>query len=123
MNQICRNKNEKIDFKKIEFTRQFKKLNSFQKYPNFINFIFFQIILILLPKTIFSLYMQIKVNEEGYNQIFSNDYKDTLPSKVLINNMPILLLNKRVYVENITNTIYLEWPNSIRINVSFMLTI
>ena len=120
MNQICLNKNEKIDFKKIEFTRQFKKINSFQKYPNFINFIFFQIISILLPKTIFSLYMQIKVNEEGYNQIFSNDYKDTLPSKVLINNMPTLLHNKRVYVENITNTIYLEWPNSIRINVSFM---
>ena len=36
--------------------------------------------------------MEITVSQKGYNQIISDKYIDVLPSKVLVNNLPILII-------------------------------
>ena len=119
-NQI--GQNEKENIKKINIISKTKKVSLYQKYSKIINVTIFEFILILLPKTIFSKnYMKIKVNKEGYNQIISDDYTDSLPSKVSVNNKPKAMDNKIVYVESIKYIIYLEWPNDkTEINVVYM---
>ena len=115
--------NKKESFKKIDLFQKIAKINIKQIYSEIINFILlFEIISILLPKTIYSKnFIQIKVNRKGYNQIISEDYHDILPSKVLVNNIPILMGNKKVYIESIDDLIYLEWPDSqTEINVVYM---
>ena len=114
--------NEKENIKKIIIISKTKKVSLYQKYSKIINVTIFEFILILLPKTIFSKnYMKIKVNKEGYNQIISDDYRDSLPSKISVNNKPKAMDNKIVYVESIKYIIYLEWPNDkTEINVVYM---
>ena len=115
MNQTSHNKKEN------------RKISISQKYSKLINFILFEIISISLPKTIFSQnyinYTIIKVNKIGYNQIISDYYTGDLPSKVLINDnfgLPILMRNKKVYIESINMPIYLEWTSNDNINFSYM---
>ena len=105
--------NIKEKLKKLETIRKIEKLNVIKKYSEVVNFLlFFEIIFILLPKAIFSKnFMEIKVNQIGYNQIISDYYNDTLPSIVLINNLPILMRNKKVYAKSMDDLIYLEWPD------------
>ena len=106
------NKNKKESIKKINLIQKIEKLNLSQKQSKIINFILIEIISILLPKAIFSKnFMEIKVNKMGYNQIISDDYNDTRPSRVIVNNLPILMKNKKVYIESINDLIYLEWPD------------
>ena len=64
-----------------------KKIKFNQKYSCIINFILLEIILILLPERICyrKYYIEIKVNKEGSNQILSNEYRGTLPSKIYVN--------------------------------------
>ena len=107
---------------KSEFIRKIINKSVSPKKHMAINFILFEIISILLPKLIFSKnFMEIKVNQIGYNQIISNDYNDSLPFKVFVNNVPKLLRNKKVYVESTDDLIYLEWPMiTAQINVTYM---
>ena len=116
------NQNQKVNVIKSEFIRKIINKSVSRKNPMVINFILFEIISILLPKLIFSKnFMEIKVNQIGYNQIISDDYNDTLPFKVFVNNVPKLLRNKKVYVESINDIIYLEWPIiTTEINVTYM---
>ena len=116
------NQNQKVNVIKSEFIRKIINKSISRKNPMVINFILFEIISILLPKLIFSKnFMEIKVNQIGYNQIISDDYNDTLPFKVFVNNVPKLLRNKKVYVESINDLIYLEWPMiTTNINVTYM---
>ena len=120
MSQVCRNKEDK--FKTKEYALKNRTIKASQKNSKVINFILFAIISILLPKTIISKnYMEITVNQEGYNQIISDEYRDDLPTKVLVNDIPILMINKKVFVESLEHLIYLEWPdNKNNINVSCM---
>ena len=64
-----------------------KKIKFNQKYFFIINFILLENIFILLPKRICyrKYYIEIKVNKEGSNQILSNEYRGTLPSKIYFN--------------------------------------
>ena len=64
-----------------------KKIKFNLKYSCIINFILLEIILILLPeRACYSqYYIEIKVNKEGSNQILSNEYRGTLPSKIYVN--------------------------------------
>ena len=120
MSQACRKKEDK--FKTIKYALKNRTIKASQKNSKVINFILFVIISILLPKTIISKnYMEITVNQEGYNQIISDEYRDDLPTKVLVNDIPILMINKKVFVESLEHLIYLEWPdNKNNINVSCM---
>ena len=113
---------EKEKFKKFDYNLKTRKIKINHKYPKVINFVLFEIILILLPKIVLSKnYMEITVNQKGYNQIIRDEYRDDLPEKVLVNNLPILMINKKVYVESINHIIYLEWPdNKNNIDVSCM---
>ena len=106
------NKNQKENNTTFEFKNKIKKKSLYLRYSKVINFILFEIISILLPKSIFSInFIEIKVNQIGYNQIISDYYNDTLPSIVLINNLPILMRNKKVYAKSMDDLIYLEWPD------------
>ena len=120
MNRKSQYQKEKIT--KFEFYNKNKKKSLYLIYSNVINFILFEIISILLPKTIFSInFMEIKVNQIGYNQILSDNYNGILPIKVCINSIPKLLRNRKVYVESIDDLIYLEWPaSSYKIDVTYM---
>ena len=95
-------------------------INLIQRYSKIISFILFEIIFLFLPKIITTInYMEIKVNQLGYNQIFSDVYTGPIPSKVLFDEMPFLLVNKIVYVESLDNPIYFEWKEPIN-DFSFM---
>ena len=116
------NKNQKENNTTFEFKNKIKKKSLYLRYSKVINFILFEIISILLPKSIFSInFIEIKVNQIGYNQILSDNYNGTLPFKICVNNVPKLMRNRKVHVESINDLIKLEWPiTSYRINVSFM---
>ena len=107
--------------KNTKFIRKHQNdINLIQRYSRVINIILFEIIFLFLPKRITTInYMEIKVNQLGYNQIFSDIYTGPMPSKVLYDEMPFLLVNKLVYVESLDNPIYFEWEDSI-IDFSFM---
>ena len=92
-----------------------KKINLKFKYSYSIKFIFFGLIFIIIPKYILSqnYNIRLKVNEEGYNQIISDDFKGTLPSVIYINNDVQVLREKKVYVSNTTYEIILQWDNLI----------
>ena len=67
------------------------------------NFIFYEIILILLTKinksTGLEHYIEIQVNKRGNNQILSDKYIGTLPSGIYINGLSKSMNNKKIYVE------------------------
>ena len=65
-NMNHKNWNQKDNTTKFELNHKIKKKVLYQKYSEAINFILFEIIWILLPKTIFSInFMEIKVNQIG----------------------------------------------------------
>ena len=120
MNQLCQN--DKGKYKEIVYNSKNRKIKLSQKYSKVINFILCEIIWILIPKTINAKnYMEITVSQKGYNQIISDKYMDDLPSKVLVNNLPILMINRKVNVESTSHIIYLEWSdNKNNINAVYM---
>ena len=114
---------EKNDsFKKIEnfkslFPKRFKQKKEILKvkyYPS-INFFFLGFILFLMPKAIVSLdyYIDLKVKTTGYNQILSNEYTGDFPSVIYINNEVHVLRERKIFVENITYPIRLQWSRQL----------
>ena len=90
---ISNNKNiniENID-KEKKFTNKaiipyIKNIKFIQRYSDIINLILVEIILILSSKRICygQRYIEIKVNNLGYNQIISDEYRGTLPKQILV---------------------------------------
>ena len=92
-----------------------KSINEKKNLSNSINFILFWVIFMISPKYILSNehFIKLKVNEIGYNQILSDDFKGTLPSVIYINNDVQVLREKKVYVANKTYEIKLQWDSYI----------
>ena len=84
-----------------------------QRHSKIINFILFEITLIIFSKinSAFGLTIEIKVNQEGENQIISDNYNGTLP-KIYINNS-YYNITKIIDVQNITDNIELIWEDEI----------
>ena len=119
INKSNSNKNETI--KKNRLISKITKINLSQKYSKTINFFLFEIIFLLLPNIIISEFsIEIKVNKVGYNQIFSDEYKGPLPKRIIYNEIPILILNKKIEVNSSDNRIRLIWNNFPGLNFSFM---
>ena len=64
-------------------------------------------------------FIYIKVNKVGYNQILSNEYIGTLPSKLFVNEKLAYLNNKKLYINSTNDQIILQWDNTLS-NFSFM---
>ena len=86
INQI--NSNTQRHLKNKELIQKIQKQNNL-KHSKLINFILFEIILIILPKTnkLSEFMIKIQVNKPGKNQILSDKYIGDLPS-ITINNNP-----------------------------------
>ena len=109
-------------FKNKELVQIFPNIILNQGYSKIINFFLFEIIFLSLLKRSFSYlhYVDIKVNNIGYNQILSDEYNINSPSYILVNGIPSSIPNKKVvYVESIDYTIRLVWNDYIS-NFSFM---
>ena len=113
INQININKEENLS-KKVLFI-PIKKIKFNRRYFNIIKFIFFEIIFILFPKLICyeQPYIEIKVNNIGYNQIISDKYSGTFSGQIYINNNIVSIRDKKVYVNSINDLIHLSWTNTI----------
>ena len=118
----------KLDEKKKDNSRQSELIQKFQKvklnhiYSKIINIILFEIIFISLIKgrhLSYEHYIEINVYKAGYNQIISDEYRGTLPSKVLINDAPLFMDNKVVLVAQTDYKIKLKWDNTLS-NLSYM---
>ena len=119
INKSNSNKNETI--KKNRLISKITKINLSQKYSKTINFFLFEMVFLLLPNIIISEFsIEIKVNKVGYNQIFSDEYKGPLPKRIIYNEIPILILNKKIEVNSLDNRISLIWNNFPGLNFSFM---
>ena len=105
----------KENIKKNQNIPIIKKIRFNQRYSFIINFILFEFIFILLPKRIWSdeHYIEITVNKAGYNQILSDEYEGILPSEVQVNDVNTFIINKKVYVESVLDTIHLKWEKTI----------
>ena len=105
----------KENIKKNQNIPIIKKIRFNQRYSFIINFILFEFILILLPKRVWSdeHYIEITVNKAGYNQILSDEYEGILPSEVQVNDVNTFIINKKVYVESVFDTIYLKFDRTI----------
>ena len=105
----------KENIKKNQNIPIIKKIRFNQRYSFIINFILFEFIFILLPKRICSdeHYIEITVNKAGYNQILSDEYEGILPSEVQVNDVNTFIINKKVYVESVFDTIYLKFDRTI----------
>ena len=92
-----------------------KSINEKKNLSYSINFILFWLIFMISPKYILSNehFIKLKVNEIGYNQIISDDFKGTHPSVIYINNDVQVLREKKVYVANKTYEIKLQWDSYI----------
>ena len=112
--------NKRENIKKIGFIPKISKFNKSQTYSKMINIILFEVIFLLLPYLITANNLiEIRVNKIGYNQIFSDEYEGDFPSKILINEKPLLMINKIIDVPSLNHLIHLEWDNSLK-NFSFM---
>jgi len=113
--------NDNIKQENLLKSKQIKKAKFIQKFSiNYLFFILFEIIFLLMPKIITSInYIKIKVNQIGYNQIFSDGYIGPLPSKIIFNELPLLMLNKIININDTNKQIYLEWETPIN-DFSFM---
>ena len=113
--------NDNIKQENLLKSKQIKKAKFIQKFSiNNLFFILFEIIFLLMPKIITSInYIKIKVNQIGYNQIFSDGYIGPLPSKIIFNELPLLMLNKIININDANKQIYLEWETPIN-DFSFM---
>ena len=122
INQI--NSNTKRHLKNKELIQKIQKQNNL-KHSKLINFILFEIILIILPKTnkLSEFMIKIQVNKPGKNQILSDKYIGDLPS-ITINNNPsnINTNDKTINVGTINDIILLKWNSSISniFNISHM---
>ena len=105
----------KENIKKNQNIPIIKKIRFNQRYSFIINFILFEFIFILLPKRIWSdeHYIEITVNKAGYNQILSDEYEGISPSEVQVNDVNTFIINKKVYVESVFDTIYLKFDRTI----------
>ena len=89
-------------------------------HQKLINFIVFGFKLIFLPELILSdYYIEIKVNNSGYNRILSDSYSGTLPNNVYVNEVPTSLNDKTVNVGSKDYIIKLKW-NSQLVNLNNM---
>ena len=88
-----------------------------RRYSGIIKFILFEIFFILLPKRINSQqhYIEIKVNNIGYNKIISDRYRGTFPSQIKINGNSFSFPrnDKKVNVNSINDLIRLTWATTI----------
>ena len=100
-----------------------KKIKFAQAHCRIYNIIFLEIFLILLSKirrcSEDVYYVDIKVNNNGSNQILSDEYIGILPSETYINGISYPLENKKVYVESTDYIIHLKWAEPIS-NFSYM---
>ncbi len=92
-------------------TSKNNKLSS--EFYEIFNFILFYQILILLPKPIISNYIELKVNQPGEQQILSDEFKGTPPSKYYVGDNQINVNEKRIQIESESSTIKLEWSGTI----------
>ena len=83
--------------------------------------ILFGFIFLFFPKKVLTYehYIILKVNQPGYQQILSDEYSGKNPSAIYIKDEVKVLYEKKIYVENITYEIKLEWDNSFT-NFSYM---
>ena len=113
------NSNTKRHLKNKELIQKIQKKFNL-KHSKLINFILFEIILIILPKTnkLSEFMIKIQVNKPGKNQILSDKYIGDLPS-ITINNNPsnINTNDKTINVGNIDDIIFLKWDSS-KTNIS-----
>ena len=102
-----------------------KKINVrfFQKISKFNNLIMIKFMLFFIYNIIVSycFYINIKVNDIGNQQIFSDDFNIELykPNKILVNSDGQILREKKVYVYTINDNIKIEW-NYLKENLSYM---
>ena len=115
------NKRVRENYEKIELIQTNQIINLNQGNSKIINLILIEIILIILIKGNLSIeqhYIDIKVNEEGNNQILSDKYEGAPPSKILINGNDVSI-NKNVNVRSKDYTIRLIFQGYIS-QFSFM---
>ena len=97
--------NTPIEKDEIDINLRYIKTN----FNTNINLILFEIIFLILPlKIISENYIEIKVNEIGYNQILSDKYTGRIPY-AYVNNTHQSLSNKKINIESINDTIKLKW--------------
>ena len=104
-----------------------KKINHhfFGNKNKFNDFFIFKFILFFIQNILFSysLYINIKVNDIGNQQIFSDifDIEAYKPNKILVNSEGQILREKKVYVYSTNDIIKIEWYNlNLNLNLMYM---
>ena len=120
--KINKNNETNTSDRKNKFDRSIieKNLNIKSTYLNIqyfslINIILFELIFILLPKSILldDPYIELKVKSTGYHQILSEKYSGLRPSAIYVNNEVQIMKDFKVYVESIEHKIRIEWLNKL----------
>ena len=99
-----------------EIKRNLQKISIFKKYRQIINFMLFEIVLLILPKEILSAdnYIELKVGKTGYQQIISDKFDQSkFPWVIYVNNEVQILRENRVNVESINYKIKLMWERTL----------
>ena len=104
---------EKEELLKIILNRKKQRAENVTSNPKhlyMINYLLFIFIVIILPKNSLSnpFYIKLKVRENGFQQILSNEYEGA-PSAIYVNDEVQILRKKNVYVGNTDYIIKLEW--------------
>ena len=93
--------------------------NKNKHHKKILNYILIIFVLIVIPKQIFSGYIEIEVNNIGRNQILSDDYRGNFPNYVYVNGESKSLSGRYIYVDSKDYKIRLEW-NSLLVNFGYM---
>ena len=119
INQINLNINGIFQNKMLIQNKRKNKNN--QRHSKIINFILIEITLTILSKIngAFGYIIEIKVNQEGENQIISEKYNGALPDKIYVNNIQSSMNDKKVYIDRTQYSILLKWNNPVS-NFSYM---
>ena len=99
----------------IPYHQNFYQYSKNNQNFSLINIILFELIFILLPKSILldDPYIELKVKSTGYHQILSEKYSGLRPSAIYVNNEVQIMKDFKVYVESIEHKIRIEWLNKL----------
>ena len=105
----------------FQSTLKSKNVNMINKYLYILNFILFAFILLCMPMIIFSSdhFIELFLGETGYQQIISEQFNGTRPSVVYVDEEVQMMRKGKVFIENITHLVRLEWDERIS-NMSYM---
>ena len=113
-NSTLFNSKKKSNSDRKAFSLKMPKGNVFPKFYEIANFILPGLILMLLPiqVNLASNYIELQFNNAGLNQYLSDQYTNTNPSYVYVNNIPQNTNNKKVTIGSINDKVKLDWQTS-----------